>query len=542
MFDLSYLFDLFGRHPKPVRTPKARLRIEELGGRALPSGNPVHLAAGGVLIIHGTPGNDTATVGLDGTTANQLDVAFNGTETTFDLTKVTVKKIIFQGGAGDDSFTNSTGIRTLAQGGAGDDTLIGGSGNDTLIGGAGNDALQGGEGNDQENGQAGNDTESGGAGNDTLIGGAGNDAEDGGAGNDTVQGNGGDDSLQGGAGNDTEDGGAGNDALQGNGGDDSLQGGAGNDTESGGAGNDTLIGGAGNDAEDGGAGTDALQGNGGDDSLQGGAGNDTEDGGAGNDTLQGGLGDDSLDGGAGTDDVNGGAGNDTEDGGEDSGQSGSDLWAVLGQSGNPAFGAAEVSAETDDAGVTHTDVQVEIIGGPADTTFDVKVDPDGTGQHVVTVGQFTTDADGNGEFEVSDPAGLGAVTAGDGTAEVTDAAAGGTDDLTGALVSTDDTILTAGLTSPSAFGSGEGAALLDATTGLLAVDVTGLAANTTYTVYVNGDATSGQAVGAITTDADGAGHLDVSVGLPDVQSGATLTVADANGEVALQGTLATLDD
>src|SRR5215468_7016274 len=98
------MFDLFGRRTRPARKPHApRLHIEELGPRTLPSSGPVHLTSGGVLIIHGTRGDDTVTVGMDATTPNQLDVSFNGTTSTFDLTQLQIKKVVFQGGAGNDS-------------------------------------------------------------------------------------------------------------------------------------------------------------------------------------------------------------------------------------------------------------------------------------------------------------------------------------------------------------------------------------------------------------------------------------------------------
>ncbi|MDF3607130.1 hypothetical protein PE067_13900 [Paracoccus sp. DMF-8] len=92
--------------------------------------------------------------------------------------------------------------RICWNGGAGNDTLLGGAGNDTLNGGAGNDALNGGIGTDRMAGGAGNDTLSGGAGNDTLFGGAGADRILGGAGDDRIIGGLGADNLFGGTGRD----------------------------------------------------------------------------------------------------------------------------------------------------------------------------------------------------------------------------------------------------------------------------------------------------------------------------------------------------
>lgn len=69
-----------------------------------------------------------------------------------------VQRVLFSGGAGDDTLNaQGTSTSVTADGGAGNDILLGGAGNDILIGGAGNDLLIGG------------------AGNDILIGGAGND-------------------------------------------------------------------------------------------------------------------------------------------------------------------------------------------------------------------------------------------------------------------------------------------------------------------------------------------------------------------------------
>src|SRR5262249_23550351 len=59
-----------------------------------------------------------------------------------------VTAIIFNGGTGNDRFTNSTRIKATASGGAGNDTRLGGAGDDRLDGGEGSDRLEGGLGND----------------------------------------------------------------------------------------------------------------------------------------------------------------------------------------------------------------------------------------------------------------------------------------------------------------------------------------------------------------------------------------------------------
>jgi Ca2+-binding RTX toxin-like protein len=86
-----------------------------------------------------------------------------------------VKSILFNGGAGDDSFTNNTAIRSIAHGGAGNDHLTGGRGKDLLEGDAGNDVLDGRSGDDVLDGGAGNDHLNGDDGHDVLRGGPGRD-------------------------------------------------------------------------------------------------------------------------------------------------------------------------------------------------------------------------------------------------------------------------------------------------------------------------------------------------------------------------------
>ena len=103
----------------------------------------------------------------------------------------------FNGGAGDDHATGSSGVFGLGanetlNGNGGNDVLIGLGGNDTLNGGTGDDILDGGDGNDTLNGGAGTDVISAGAGNDTIIqlSTDGRDLISGGAGTDTYRLNG----------------------------------------------------------------------------------------------------------------------------------------------------------------------------------------------------------------------------------------------------------------------------------------------------------------------------------------------------------------
>ncbi len=138
---------------------------------------PVSVDAEGNLIINGTAGNDVATVSI---LNSQVQVTLNGYSRYFSTSSV--KKVLFYGGAGADTFTNATAYKAVAHGGAGADTLTGGSnadvlygdeGNDTLYGGPGRDTLYGGPGNDRMYGQAGQDVlVAVGLGYDTLVGGS----------------------------------------------------------------------------------------------------------------------------------------------------------------------------------------------------------------------------------------------------------------------------------------------------------------------------------------------------------------------------------
>src|SRR5262249_20285582 len=153
---------------------------------------PVTLSASGQLLIHGTAGDDTVSISVTPHAKGKLQVVYDGQQYTFGARGV--KKIVFDGGAGNDSFTNNTAIRSVADGGTGKGTLVGGSGNDTLIGGAGDDMLLGRGGNDLLEGGTGKDVLRGARGADTLSGGLGDDTLDGGQGNDDLSGDGGSDS------------------------------------------------------------------------------------------------------------------------------------------------------------------------------------------------------------------------------------------------------------------------------------------------------------------------------------------------------------
>lgn len=204
--------------------------FESLEGRILLAAAIGYDRASRTVSILGSEGNDSAQVGQQG--AN-IVVSLNSAAGRLSRTvpAAQVSRVVFTGLAGNDTFTNQTGIASRADGGAGVDILRGGRGVDQLSGGDGNDQLFGGEGNDTLDGGTGNDAAWGGGGNDRVMGGDGNDKANGDAGTD---------SLWGGLGNDELVGGMGNDALQGD---------DGNDWFNGGTGRDQLVGGEGLDQE-----------------------------------------------------------------------------------------------------------------------------------------------------------------------------------------------------------------------------------------------------------------------------------------------------
>ncbi len=107
--------------------------------------------------------------------------AGNDTIAIGDLSGTDVKKVVAEGGLGNDvidgSAQASSAIALTLRGNDGNDVLTGGAGKDTLDGGAGNDTLAGGLGKDMLLGGDGNDTLNGGQDGkkDTLVGGSGAD-------------------------------------------------------------------------------------------------------------------------------------------------------------------------------------------------------------------------------------------------------------------------------------------------------------------------------------------------------------------------------
>jgi Ca2+-binding RTX toxin-like protein len=159
-----------------------------------------------VVVVIGTSGADTMTVGVNGVALNadgDADVTFSPLPTEIELRGADgVNTLSARGGSGTGS--GYTGTARLVAGGLGD-TLRGGLGNDVLTGGAGNDTLEGREGNDVLDGGAGNDSLAGAGGNDELIGGTGADSFSASDGDDVIRANDGqvDTSINGGPGTDT---------------------------------------------------------------------------------------------------------------------------------------------------------------------------------------------------------------------------------------------------------------------------------------------------------------------------------------------------
>jgi uncharacterized protein YkwD len=161
----------------------ARLNVEALEGRELPSASPLTpptkpeqgvqaaplevtrvtpTLLNGTLTVRGTRSDDLIVVSRSG---NYLVVANRG----FRLTAVS--RVVVAGDAGNDTIAVSPAIYTptILYGGLGNDVIYGGSGNDSLFGAHGTDRLYGRVGNDLVVGGQGNDVADGGAGRNALY-------------------------------------------------------------------------------------------------------------------------------------------------------------------------------------------------------------------------------------------------------------------------------------------------------------------------------------------------------------------------------------
>jgi hypothetical protein len=170
-------------------------------------------------------------------------------------------------------------------------------------------------------------------------------------------------------------------------------------------------------------------------------------------------------------------------------------------------------------------LSVRVSGLAANSTFTVT---SGT----TTLGTFNTDANGRGFLIVSNVS--PALTSG-ATINVQDSS--GATSLSGTLGSPSaltGTHLSASLTGATGTS---GTARFDSNPfsgeNILSLRVSGLSADTTYSVQVNGTT-----VGQFSTDANGRGRLSESVLASTAASGSTITVLDPSGMTVLNGTFA----
>ena len=354
----------------------------------------------------------------------------------------------------------------------------------------------------------------------------------------------------GGFGNDLLAGGSSADQLIGGPGADNLAGGAGNDTVRGGAANDTVAGGTGddlgfgdygNDLVDGDEGNDTLRGGFGRDLVRGGAGDDHLWGGIGNDELLAGSGDDWLDGGYGKDGVSGGSGDNVVLGSDRGPTTSVDLWANMFDFTSFAIGFGEIGI-AEFGGAVHTEIMLAILDADPGDTFDVRIDVTGDASQIFDLGQVTADDSGTALLDLTDPPGLPALVDGVSVLEATDESAGGATVLSGTIYNPEDRHLMTNLwnaSDPSLWGSAD----FNIDTRRLLWDFGGAQANTTYTLYVNGDATTGTAVAEVTTGDNGYATLQLlaDANFPDLEEGSTVTVADASGATVLEGVFELLE-
>jgi hypothetical protein len=245
-----------------------------------------------------------------------------------------------------------------------------------------------------------------------------------------------------------------------------------------------------------------------------------------------------LDGGYGKDGASGGGGTNVVRGG-DPVSAGTDLWATLFDSAGIAIGFAEIAMGVVDGGL-HTDVQVLILDAPPGDAFDVTVDVTGDGSQVFTLGRVTADDTGTGLLEVTDPPGLPALLDEVSVLWARDTAPGATTALTGTVYGPEDVHFMGNLANPTdPSGPLWGFADFNVNTRRLHLWFGAADANTTYTVYMNGDAATGTPVAQVTTDDNGYARLELPAGadFPLVQEGTLVTVANAAGETVVQGAL-----
>jgi uncharacterized protein YkwD len=167
---------------------QARVQVEQLEDRRLLANNILYDTVSKVVTINGTAAADSAQIKL---VSNQIsimltDIGSGATHDQRSFSPTAVKKILFNGGDGNDVLINDTAVKVIAYGEGGNDYLEGGDGEDKLYGGTGDDILIGWKATDKLYGEAGLDQLFGMQGKDTLDGGADDDALFGGAGTDTL--------------------------------------------------------------------------------------------------------------------------------------------------------------------------------------------------------------------------------------------------------------------------------------------------------------------------------------------------------------------
>jgi hypothetical protein len=167
-------------------------------------------------------------------------------------------------------------------------------------------------------------------------------------------------------------------------------------------------------------------------------------------------------------------------------------------------------------------LSLRVSGLAASSTFTVQIGG-------ATVGQITTDADGDGKLHLSN---LTATVAAGTNITVLDST--GATVLSGTFAAPEATVtkLHADLTGATGT-SGHARYHADATAGTnsLTLKVSGLAASVTFTVKIGGTT-----VGQITTDANGKGRVTFTNLTATVAAGTAITVLDSTGATVLSGT------
>src|SRR5262249_37818906 len=118
--------------PPPPPAPPATTQAPPL---------PTAQAAGGVLTVTGTPGNDALLLLPAGKQKKQVRVLVVADGRV--LGTFAARLLLVSGQAGDDLLLVSRGLKlpALRDGGPGNDVLLGGGGRNVLLGGPGNDVL-----------------------------------------------------------------------------------------------------------------------------------------------------------------------------------------------------------------------------------------------------------------------------------------------------------------------------------------------------------------------------------------------------------------